>query len=78
MFLYNSHNIAENIKVLAKQKNIILKDMLTECGLGSNTMSALYHDKMIVADRLAKIADYLDVSIDYLMGRTENQQSHKT
>ena len=26
---------------------------------------------MISADRLAQIADYLDCSIDYLMGRTD-------
>ena len=76
-FLYISHNIAENIKKTAKEKNIILKDMLVECGLGQNTLSHLYHDKMPSADRLAKIADYLDVSVDYLLGRTDKPDSHK-
>lgn len=34
-------------------------------------MSALYHDKSIAYDSLAKIADYLDCSMDYLVGRTD-------
>ena len=27
---------------------------------------------------LARIADYLDVSVDYLLGRTDNPNSHKS
>lgn len=69
--MYNSHNIATNIKNVAKTKNVIIKDMLTELGLGSNSMSSMYHGKMPASDSLAKIADYLDVSVDYLLGRPE-------
>ena len=29
---------------------------------------------MIAADSLAKIADYLDCSVDYLLGRTDDPQ----
>jgi len=67
--LYNSADIAENIKNIAKQKKVTLKNMLSECGLNSNTISQLHHNQMIGADRLAKIADYLDVSVDYLLNR---------
>ena len=28
-------------------------------------------------ETLAKIADYLDCSVDYLLGRTDNPHSHK-
>lgn len=69
--MYNSHNLAMKIKSVAKEKNKIIKDMLIACELGSNTMSALYHGKSIAFDSLAKIADYLDVSVDYLLGREE-------
>lgn len=69
--MYKSHNLASRIKEIAKSKDIKIKQMLTHCGLGSNTMSALYHDKSIAYDSLAKIADYLDCSIDYLVGRTD-------
>ncbi|MBD8947270.1 MAG: hypothetical protein EGR97_08115 [Clostridiales bacterium] len=69
--MYESHNLASRIKEIAKKKDIKIKQMLIHCGLGSNTMSALYHDKSIAYDSLAKIADYLDCSMDYLVGRTD-------
>ena len=65
--MYNSAILAENIKNTAKQKNITLKNMLTECALGVNAISHLYHGRVIASDSLAKIADYLNVSVDYLL-----------
>lgn len=76
--LYNSHNLAISIKNIAKKKNIIIKNMLSDLSLGSNTMSAMYHGKAIAFDSLALIADYLDVSVDFLLGRTSNPDSHKS
>lgn len=70
--LYTSHNLAISIKGIAKQRNIVIKDMLNDCDLGSNTMSSLYHGKQISFSGLAKIADYLNCSVDYLLGRTNN------
>ncbi len=70
--MYNSNNIAGRIKTLAKNKNIVIKVMLEELGLGSNTMSAMYHGKSLASDSLARIADYLGCSVDYLLGRTDN------
>ena len=69
---YTSHNLAILIKGIAKQRNIVIKDMLNDCDLGSNTMSSLYHGKQISFSSLAKIADYLNCSVDYLLGRTNN------
>ena len=75
--LYNSHNLAIAIKGQAKEKNLYIKDILVACELGSNTLSALYHGKSIAFDSLAKIADCLDCSVDYLLGRSDNPNSHK-
>ena len=72
--MYNSPALANKIKEIAKLKNISLKDLLSDCGLGSNTMSHLKHNKAIAFDSLAKIADYLDISVDYLIGRTDTPQ----
>ena len=69
--MYNSHDLAKMIKLRASQQKIIIRVMLEECNLGSNTMSAMYHGKSIAFDSLAKIADYLDCSVDYLLGRTD-------
>lgn len=75
--MYKSLNVAEVIKARAKQKGVILKDMLSELGLGSNTMSNMRHNRMIAADSLARIADYLDCSVDYLLGRTDKPEINR-
>ena len=75
--MYKSLNVAEVIKARAKQKGVILKDMLSELGLGSNTMSNMRHNRMKAPDRLARIADYLDCSVDYLLGRTDKPEINR-
>ena len=75
--LYISPDMANKIKEYAKSKDISLKTLLEELQLGSNTFSHMKHGKMIAADSLARIADYLDCSVDYLLGRTDNPESHK-
>ena len=76
--MYTSNELAIKIKEISKNKSITIKQMLIDCELGSNTMSALYHGKALAFDSLAKIADYLDCSVDYLLGRTDNPNSHKS
>lgn len=68
--MYKSTNVAETIKKIAKAKNIQLKDMLIELELNKNTLSNMYKGSMLKGDSLARIADYLDCSVDYLLGRT--------
>lgn len=68
--MYNSANIAERIKTVAKSKGIPVKKMLEDIGLGYNTMANM-KTSMPKADNLAKIADYLGCSVDYLMGRDD-------
>lgn len=76
--LYNSPNVANKIKETAKAKGKILKDLLQQCNLGSNTFSHMLHGKAIAYDSLANIADYLDCSVDFLLGRTNNTNAHKS
>lgn len=68
---YSSLKIAETIKLVAKEKGIVIGTMLLELSLGSNTISNMRHGRMIAADSLAKIADYMDCSVDFLLGRTK-------
>lgn len=75
--MYNSPDIAMHIKSTAKEKGVSLKAMLEELGLGSNTMSHMRHGKMPAADTLARIADFLGCSVDYLLGRTENPEVNR-
>ena len=69
--LYNSPFVANRIKNYAKSKRTPLKTILEDCNLGSNTFSHMLHGRMIAADSLARIADYLDCTVDYLLGRTD-------
>lgn len=69
--LYNSPYVANKIKVVAKSKKISLKDLLVKCELGQNTFSHMLHGRALAFDSLAKIADVLDCSVDYLLGRTD-------
>ena len=68
--MYFSNDIAKRIKLLAKEKQVVLSNMFDQIGIGKNTMANL-KTSMPKADTLAKIADYLNCSVDYLLGRTE-------
>ena len=76
--MYESSIIAENIKKTAKASNIQLKDMLLDLSLNKNTLSNMYNGSMLKGDSLARIADYLDVSVDYLLGREPSSETKKT
>ncbi len=75
--MYNAQLLMQNIKKRAKQKDILMKDMLPACNLSINSISQINDKKGISSFSLAKIADYLDCSVDYLLGRTDNPDSHK-
>lgn len=68
--MYNSNNVAERIKELARQRGISITALLLDANLGRNTM-ANFKTSMPKADNLARIADCLDCSVDYLLGRTD-------
>ena len=46
--------------------------MLSECNLGINAIRQINDKKGMASYSLARIADYLDCSVDYLLGRTDN------
>jgi len=69
--MYNSTNIAYSIKKLAKERNIQIGKMLLDCQLSKNAISSMLLGSVPKADSLAKIADYLNCSTDYLLGRTD-------
>lgn len=75
--MYESITVAEIIKKRAKSLGIQLKDMLLELHLNKNTLSNMYNGSMLKGDSLARIADYLDCSVDYLLGRTDNPEVNR-
>lgn len=75
--MYKSNNVAERIKLSAKERGISVNKMLEDVGLGRNTMCN-FKTSMPKADNLAKIADYLGCSVDYLLGRTEKMPADQS
>ena len=75
--MYESHKIAEMIKSASKEKNIQIKIMLNFLELNKNTLSSMYNGSMIKRDSLAKIADYLGCSVDYLLCRNSEVKAEK-
>lgn len=76
--MYESRDIAERIKLTAKAQQVKIKTMLEECQLSKNTLSSMLSGGSLPkSDTLAKIADYLDVSVDYLLGLTDIPDTKK-
>lgn len=76
--MYISTDIAKRIKDLAKAKSVKINDMLTECDLSKNTLSSMLSGGSTPkSENLAKIADYLDCSVDYLLGRTDKPEVNR-
>lgn len=61
----------EKIKELAKNRKMTLTQLEESLGYSRNTLYKLKTQKPN-AERIAEIADYFNVSTDYLLGRTDN------
>ncbi len=75
--MYYAQLTIDRIQSLIKGKGFKQKDVLSECGINENTLKRMTDNKGISSFYLAKISDYLDCSVDYLLGRTDNPQAHK-
>lgn len=75
--MYNSQITKERIKVSCKNKNVNMAELLEKCNLGVNAIRQINDTKGMASFSLAKIADYLGCSVDYLLGRTENPEINK-
>lgn len=76
--MYIAQTTKDRIKQICKDKKLNAKQMLVDCSLGANAIQQINDTKGMASFSLAKIADYLDCSVDYLLGRTDNPNSHKS
>ena len=65
----NSQEVMKTIKMIAKEQGKPLGKMLEDCGLSKNALSSMSSGYLPRTENLVKIADYLDISVDYLLGR---------
>jgi len=71
-------NLCERLKLIRKERNIRQLDVVNNCEI--SLRSYKYYEAgehKPDSDVLIKLADYFDVSIDYLVGRTDDPNSHK-
>ena len=69
--------LLNRIKEMCITRRISIATMLSDCGIAKNTVTNLNQGKDMMLSNAVKIADYLNVSVDYLLGRTDNPNSHK-
>ena len=60
------------------EKGIKVTPLLLNLGLSKGNISKWKNGTLPNGEILIKIADYLDCSVDYLLGRTDNPNSHKS
>lgn len=67
--MYNTQDIALRIKLILLQQGKSLKELNSSVNISVNAISELAKGKQMSCITLARIADYLGCSVDYLLGR---------
>ena len=68
---------ADKIRVLRKEKKLTQAEVATEVDLSARGYQDLELGAKPRYDALLHIADFYDVSVDWLMGRTDNPHAHR-
>lgn len=75
--MYNAQTTKDRIKQTCKDNNISMEQVLKNCGLGINAVRQINDTKGMASFSIAKIADVLGCSVDYLLGRTDNPEINR-
>ena len=71
--MYNSLETSTRIKKLAKEKGVPMSELQEMCGLNKNAVAqAGKSQEGMKAKNLYAIAEMLECSVDYLLGRTDS------
>jgi transcriptional regulator with XRE-family HTH domain len=77
--MYNAQNTRLIINDLAKSQKKSLAKVAEDLGYSNSFFADMKRkNAMPSAEKLGEIADYLNVSVDYLLGRTENHAKKST
>ena len=63
----------ERVAALAKEKGVTEKQVLTECKLNKNLFGLWRRGSIPNSSTQKVLADYFDVSVEYLMGETDDR-----
>lgn len=71
----NNSQSANLIKALCKEKNVPMSRLLADCGIRKSLIYDMEkRDFTPSVSIFEKIANYLDVSVDYLLGKTDKKE----
>lgn len=70
--MYNTSEIAERLKILCDNNNVSVNKMLVDSGAGARLYYNLLRGSYPSVEKFAKIADYFNCSVDFLLGRAEH------
>ena len=70
--MYVTQDIANRIKQCAKVRGVSIRDLMTDCNININALSEFARGKSLSSITLARLADCLNVSVEYLLGRSDN------
>lgn len=74
----NKSKLGKRLKKLRKDNNLTQKELAKVLNIKNNTLSQYENGINEPNDEIKiKIADYFDVTIDYLLGRTNNKHESK-
>ncbi|MBJ7643125.1 helix-turn-helix domain-containing protein [Weissella confusa] len=68
--------IFERTKEIAKKRGLSLQETAKSAGIGINSIYS-WKDKKPSVDRIKAVADVLGVSVDYLLGNTDEMHGNK-
>ena len=69
------NNLYSRIKKLCAKHNITITKLESELGFGSSSIKKWEKTSSPSVDKIMKVANYFDVSIDYLLGRSDIEGS---
>ena len=71
---FDAELLINKIEILCKQAGITKTKLFVDCGLNKNIITNIKNGSIPSVDKIAIIADYFHVSVDYLLGREESPQ----
>lgn len=76
--MFSKEIFAERVKTLRKNKKIKQSELGDMVGLTYTAISDIERGRRTTTiEKLDALADFFDVSVDYLMGRTDNPEMNK-
>ena len=73
----NLQFIIERVQLIVKEKKTNINRACIESGIGKDFIANMKKGQVPSVEKFSDLADYLNVSVDYLIGRTDNPEVNK-